>query len=178
MFPTPLTGDNRDRYMTFFKITRQMKIFPEKNLIIKLKTDKYNAISELKKNTLHKDQYIGNWNGQKFIGEISETEFHIKLSKRIYGGFCLFQGHLENGQGSLIIKLSKIVKVLFYIIIAFIISGLIIAIVQKNNAIIIQSILSPILFWIVLQIGFKIISKKGIRKLKEIIALNIISHNN
>ncbi|MFV8282843.1 hypothetical protein ACNKXS_14955 [Christiangramia marina] len=155
-----------------------MKIFPEENLIIKLSTDKYNAISELKKNTLHKDQYVGNWNGQQFIGVISESEFQIKLSKRIYGGFCLFQGHLENVHGSLIIKLSKIVKLLFYIIIAFIISGLIVAIVQKNNAIIIQSILSPILFWIFIQIGFKIISKKGIRKLKETIPLNIISQKN
>ena len=43
-----------------------MKIFPEENLIIKLSTDKYNAISELKKNTLHKDQYVGNSNGQQF----------------------------------------------------------------------------------------------------------------
>jgi hypothetical protein len=45
-------------------------------------------ISELKKRTLSKEQFVANWNNQTFIGEIIENEFEIKLSKVVRRVLC------------------------------------------------------------------------------------------
>ncbi len=62
-----------------------MKVFPKKVYSIELINESSVAISELKDQTLSKDQFIINWSDQAFIGEIEKNEFEIKLSKKFFG---------------------------------------------------------------------------------------------
>ena len=72
-----------------------MKIFPIKKYSIVLMNERAKVISELKKDTLSDEQFVSNWNKQTFIGKVNETNFEIKLSKKLYGDFCVFKGILE-----------------------------------------------------------------------------------
>ncbi len=60
-----------------------MKIFPEKDYSIELNKDSSLAISELKNQTLSKEQFVTNWNNQSFIGKVETNEFEVKLSKKL-----------------------------------------------------------------------------------------------
>ena len=109
-----------------------MKIFPEKDYFFELNKDSSIAISELNNQTLSKEQFVTNWNNQSFIGKIENNEFEIKLSKKIIGDFCILKGKLENGKGTLKIRTSRIMKIIFVAIVLFAFSGIITAIIRTE----------------------------------------------
>ena len=150
-----------------------MKIFPEKDFSIELNQNSSLSISELKNETLSEEQYVVNWNSQSFIGKFKKNEFQLKLSKKILGEFCVLNGKLENKKGILKIRTSKRLKIIFTIYILFIICGIITAIIQ-NDLKTILGLITNILFmrYILLELGFRIASKSGIKKLTEIIGIN------
>ena len=150
-----------------------MKIFPEKDFSIELNQNSSLSISELKNETLSEEQYVVNWNSQSFIGKFKKNEFQLKLSKKILGEFCVLNGKLENKKGVLKIRTSKRLKIIFTIYILFIICGIITAIIQ-NDLKTILGLITNILFmrYILLELGFRIASKRGIKKLTEIIGIN------
>jgi hypothetical protein len=149
-----------------------MKIFPESDYSIELNNDSVFAISELKKRTLSKEQFVANWNNQTFIGEIKENEFEIKLSKKLFEEFCVVNGKLDNRKGRLKIRTSKIFKIIFVAIVLFSLSGIIVAIIQNKLEVIFKVVLIiPVMRFFFLELGFRIASKCALNKLTEIIGI-------
>ena len=147
-----------------------MKTFPESDYSIDLSNDSIFAISELKKRTLSKEQFVGNWNNQTFIGEIKENEFEIKLSKKLFGEFCVVFGKLDNRNGILKIRTTKAFKIIFVGIVLFSLSGIIVAISQNKFELIFKIlVIIPIMRFLFLELGFRIASKYTLNKLTEII---------
>lgn len=149
-----------------------MKIFPESNYSIELNSDSMPAISELKKWTLSKEQFVANWNNQTFIGEIKENEFELKLSKRLLGEFCVVYGKLDNRNGILKIRTGKILKIIFVSIVLFSLSGIIVAISQNKLELIFKVVMTILIMRFFLVLGFRIASKCVLNKLTEIIGIN------
>lgn len=152
-----------------------MKLFPENKYSIELFNDKESAISNLKNYTLSKEQYVTNWNNQLFIGEIKENEFELKLSKKLYGDFCIVHGKLENKKGTLEIQTGKILKILFILIILFTLSGMIIAMIQHKFELIFKLIITIVMLrYIFLELGFRYVSKRLLHKLTEVIKIKTL----
>jgi len=149
-----------------------MKIFPEKDYSIELNKDSSLAISELKNQTLSKEQFVTNWNNQSFIGKIETNEFEVKLSKKLIGEFCVLNGKLENGKGTLKIRTGRIIKIIFIAIVLFAISGIIIAIFRNDLELIFHLGMTILVMRFIMELGFRFVSKNGINKLTEIIGIN------
>jgi hypothetical protein len=149
-----------------------MKIFPEKDYSIELNKDSSLAISELKNQTLSKEQYVTNWNNQSFIGKIETKEFEVKLSKKLIGEFCVLNGKLENGKGTLKIRTGKIIKIIFIAIVLFALSGIITAIFRTDFELIFHLVMTILVMRFIMELGFRFVSKNGMNKLTEIIGIN------
>ena len=153
-----------------------MKIFPKKDYSIELNKDSSLAISELKNRTLSKEQFVTNWNNQSFIGKVEANEFEVKLSKKLIGEFCVLNGKLENGKGTLKIQTGRIIKIIFIAIVLFAISGIITAIFRTEFQQIFHLVMTILVMRIIMELGFRFVSKKGINKLTEIIGIKTL-HN-
>ena len=155
-----------------------MKIFPEKDYSIELNNDNKSAILKLKNRTSSKEQFVTNWNSREFIGEIKESEFEIKLSKKLYGEFCILHGKLENKKGTLEIRTGNIFKIIFIVIFIFALSGIITAIIQNKLELIFHLVMTILVMrFVFLELGFRLVSKSGIQKLTEIIGIKKLSKN-
>lgn len=152
-----------------------MKIFPEKDYSIELNKDSSLVISELKNQTLSKEQFVTNWNNQSFIGKIEANAFEVKLSKKLIGEFCVLNGKLENGKGTLKIRTGKIIKIIFIAIVLFALSGIITAIFRTNFELIFHLVMTILVMrYIFIELGFRLTSKIGINKLSQIIGIKNI----
>ena len=155
-----------------------MKMFPENVYSIELNNDYFVGISELKNQTLSKEQFVTDWNSQTFIGIIEKNEFEVKLSKKLIGEICILKGKLENKKGTLEIRTGRILKIIFIAILLFALSGIITAIIQKEFEVIFHLIMTVLVMrYIFMELGFRIISKSGINKLTEIIGINKLNKN-
>ncbi|WP_058105648.1 hypothetical protein [Maribacter dokdonensis] len=162
-----------NRCATFKKNLNLMKMFPENVYSIELNNDYFVGISELKNQTLSKEQFVTDWNSQTFIGIIEKNEFEVKLSKKLIGEICILKGKLENKKGTLEIRTGRIFKIIFIAILLFALSGIITAIIQKEFEVIFHLIMTVLVMrYIFMELGFRIISKSGINKLTEIIGIN------
>ena len=153
-----------------------MKLFPKEKYHIELQNNASIAISELRNETLSDEQFISNWNNQTFIGKITENEFEIKLSKKLYGEFCLLRGSLENKHGTLEILINPKLKIFLSIIFLFPFSGLIMSLIinglTNSTGLVISTIMFIIILrFLVIEFGFRIISKSGLNKLIKIIEI-------
>ncbi|MEN2400186.1 hypothetical protein GKZ90_0010380 [Flavobacterium sp. MC2016-06] len=149
-----------------------MKIFPESNYSIELNNDATSAISELKKQTLSKEQFVTNWKNQTFIGKIKENEFEIKLSKKLFGEFCVLNGKVENKKGILEIRTGKILKIIFLALVFFCFSGIIIAIIKNKWELIFYFVMTiAVMRFVFLELGFRFVSQYALNKLTEIIEI-------
>ncbi|WP_438425456.1 hypothetical protein [Aquimarina macrocephali] len=159
-----------------------MKLFPTKYYSIELQNDSSIAMTALKSHTLSNEQFVTDWNHQTFIGKIHDDEFEIKLSKNLYGAFCILNGKLENRNGTLEIQVGKTFKILFLIIVLFVISGLIASVIQNRLDTLLSLVIAIIVFrFIFIEFCFIMISKTGLDKLTEIIGiieLKKTKHNN
>ena len=156
----------------------RMKIFPIKKYSIVLINGREKVISELKKDTLSDEQFVSNWNKQTFIGKVNETNFEIKLSKKLYGDFCVFKGILEEKKGSLEIEINKTFKIILSVIFLIPIIGFLTSLFKNGFENSVELIFPTIMFIIILrfvliELGFQIISKNGINKLCKIIRIEI-----
>ena len=159
-----------------------MKIFPENDYSIELNNDCSFAIVALENKTLSKEQFVANWNNQAFIGEIENNEFEVNLSKKLIGEICVFKGKLKNRKGMLEIRTGKIFKIIFIVIILFVLSGIITAIIQNKLEVAFKSALTIfIMRYFFLEFGFRIVSKIGINELTKVIGIKKLtkktSHN-
>ena len=162
-----------------------MKIFPSKEYSVTLINDGSESIAELRKETLSEDQFVSNWNSQTFIGRIDGPEFEVKLSKKLYGTFCILKGKIERSNGILEIRISKIFKVLFWVLFLFPIIGFFISVIQNGFYNSVDFIIPTLLLLLVIRfvfigLGFTIFSRKAIKKLSKTIGIEKMKtgHNN
>ncbi|NHN24770.1 hypothetical protein FIA58_003690 [Flavobacterium jejuense] len=150
-----------------------MQLFPQKECIIELNNNSEQAISKLKDQTLSKEQFVADWDKQAFIGKIENHVFEIKLSKKLYGNFCVLKGKLENQKAFVQIHTSKVIKIGFVVMIVISISAMLTAIIHNRWEDILKYILAVlVLKFIFIELGFRIVSQKGIKRLTEIIGIN------
>jgi hypothetical protein len=155
-----------------------MKIFPKKVYSVRLKKDIENVLPKLKNQTLSKEQYVSDWNNQVFIGNISSSEFEVKVSKKLYGEFCVFKGKFNNEKGLIEIQTSKLIKTGFILMAIFVFSGIITAIFQNEYKALLLIALTPIVLkYTFLDNGFRIVSEIGLKKLIEILDITEITEN-
>ncbi|WP_452233081.1 hypothetical protein [Lacinutrix sp. MEBiC02595] len=153
-----------------------MKIFPEKDYSIELNKDSSLALSELKNQTLSKEQFVTSWNNQSFIGKIETNEFEVKLSKKIIGEFCVLNGKLENGKGTLKIRTGRIIKIIFIAIVLFAIYGIITAILRTDFELVFHLVMTLLVMRFILELGFRFVSKNAINKLTDIIGIKTLQN--
>lgn len=152
-----------------------MKTYPKNKYTIEITNDSTYAISNLKNCTLSKELYVTNWNNQLFIGEIRENEFELKLSKKLYGDFCIVHGKLENKKGTLEIQTGKILKIVFVLIFSFTLSGMIAAMVQHKFELIFKLMMVIVMLrFIFLELGFRYVSNRLLQKLTEVIKIKTL----
>jgi len=155
-----------------------MKLFPTKYYSIELQNDSSIAMTNLKSNTLSAEQFVTDWKNQTFIGKIHNDEFKIKLSKNFYGTFCVLNGKLEKRNGTLEIRVGKTFKILFWIVVLFVMSGLIASLIQNRLDNLLPLVMTIIVFrFIFIELGFRIISKTGLDKLTKIIGITELKKN-
>lgn len=153
-----------------------MKIYPIKKYSITLINGRSKAMSELQKETLSDEQFVSDWNKQIFLGKVNETNFELKLSKKIYGNFCVFKGQLEDKNGTLEIIINNTFKVILFVVFLFPIFGFLTSIFKNGFKNSIELLLPTIFFILILrfvfiELGFRIISKIGVNKLSKIIGI-------
>ncbi|ADV50548.1 hypothetical protein I2486_21435 [Cellulophaga sp. E16_2] len=153
-----------------------MKIFPTKIHLVTLTEDSSIAISELQKKTLSEKQFVSDWDKQVFIGKINDSEFEVKLSKKVYGAFCVIKGKLENKNGVLKIGINKNFKTVLFGLFLLPIIGFIISLIingfGNSKELIFPTIMFPIaLRFVFIEFGFRIISENGLNKLSKIIGV-------
>ncbi|WP_373060427.1 hypothetical protein [Zunongwangia sp. H14] len=156
-----------------------MKLFPSKEYSITLINESSKAIGGLQKETLSDDQFVSDWNRQTFIGRIEGTEFEVKLSKKLYGAFCILKCKMERSTGFLEIKVNKDFKRFFWILFLFPIIGFTIVVIQNGLVDSTDLIIPTVLYIVVLrfvfiELGFRIISKNGLKKLSQTIGIDKI----
>ncbi|WMI68181.1 hypothetical protein [Mangrovimonas sp. YM274] len=161
-----------------------MTIFPTQKYLIELHDDYSTSLNELQKKTLPKEQFVSNWDKQTFIGEINESDFELKLSKKLYGSFCVFRGKLKKENGILEIKINKTIKIVLLALFLFPIIGLTTSLIKNGLKDSLDLIIPTLLFILILrfvfiELSFRIIAKKGLKKLTEIIGIEKIKtgHN-
>lgn len=151
---------------------KQLKLFPKNTYSIELVNDNKSVISNLKNSTLSKEQYVANWNNQLFIGTIKENEFELKLSKKLYGDFCIVHGKLENNNGTLEIQTGNVLKTISILILLFTLSGIITAMIYHKFEQAFKLMMAIVMLrFIILELVFKNVSKIVLQKLTEAIKI-------
>ena len=149
-----------------------MNFFPKKYYSIELQTNSSTAIEKLKNYTLSAEQFVSNWNNQVFIGRISNHKFEVKLSKKHYGQFCIAKGKLEKEKGILVLEISRLFKILFLLIFLFVLCGILTAIIQNKLYTLIPLICTLIILrFLLLELGFYIVSKILLKQLTKVIGI-------
>lgn len=160
-----------------------MQLFPKQKYSITLLTDSSKALAALEKVTLSDDQFVANWKKQNFLGKVNATDFQIKLSKKLYGGFCDYKGRLEIQNGTIEIGVSKTIKVLAVALFFLSIIGFLVALFGNTNKNTTQLLVQTILFILILryvfiEMGFRVIAKMGLRKLAQILEIDTLQKLN
>jgi hypothetical protein len=149
-----------------------MKFFPKNRYAIELLNDKESALSNLKNNTLSKEQFVANYNKQVFIGWIDENEFELQLSKKLYGACCVLRGKIENKTGTVEIRISLTFKIIFLAIALFAFSGIIAAMIQNKTEAIAPLVIAILLTrFVFIQFIFYRVSKRAQQKLTALIGI-------
>jgi len=151
-----------------------MKLFPQNHYTIRLQKNDSSAISDLQKQTLSNEQFVSNWKNQTFIGTVKDNTFNLVLSKKLYGSFVVFSGNVNDGICTLNIKTSKKIQIIFYFSLIFPVLGFIVAIskngIENITNLVIPTIMIPFIFrFIFIELSFKIISRNGLKKFKNIL---------
>lgn len=151
-----------------------MKLFPYNHYTIELQKSISFAMNELQNQTLSNEQFVADWNNQAFIGNVTDNEFQISVSKKLYGSIFIFIGKLENKKNVLSVHISKKAQIIFFILLMFPVLGFIISLFQNgfenSTKLIAPTILTILIFrFVFIEISFRIISNIGLKKLKKII---------
>ena len=157
-----------------------MNIFPIKHYEIELLNDSSKALLELENNTMITDSLSSEWTKKAFIGQVNENGFKIISSEPGRGAFCVLNGKLESQKGSVEITINKAFRIMLSIIFLLPIVGFMISFfikeIEISISLILPTLISIVVFrFILTEIAFRIISKKGLKKLTKIIGITKLS---
>jgi len=155
-----------------------MKLFPNRNYIVKLKDDRLTTLNELKRNTKLTNNLVSEYTDKAFIGKVNDSGFKIISSEIGRGAVCVFIGELQDSFGNLEIRIHNAFKVMFSLIMLMPIIGLgiLLFINEIENAIyIIFPLIMGVVFvrFVFIELSFRFISKTGMKKLNKIIGIEI-----
>lgn len=156
-----------------------MKLFPDKNVLIKLKGDRATSLNELRRNTKLTGKLMSEYTNKQFIGQVSDYGFKIISSEIGRSAVCVFIGDLQDSLGTLEIRLHTAFKILFSILMLLPIIGFAMAILINGIEGLMMTILPTIiglLFvrFVFMELSFRFISNTGLNKLKKLIELEIV----
>ena len=153
-------------------------LFPSRYYQGVLKEDPVLVLSRLEKVTLTKNQYVVDWKAHTFNGSIQDAIFEVTLSNKYYGRFCVFKGVLKNEQIYLNVYIKSSYKWIVTVLLLYPLVGLILSFSLRgfdiSKDLIFHSLLAPVTFRIALEIGFIIVSKKGIKNLTKILGISLL----
>lgn len=157
--------------------TNHMKLFPYKNVTVKLRDDRASTLNELRRNTKLSITLMSDYTDKEFIGQVGDSGFRIISSEIGRGAVCVFTGELQDSLGTLEIRIHKAFKIIFTIlmllpIVGFGIAGLLDGIVTAMVPLMIMGVV--FVRFVFMELSFRSISKTGLNKLEKIVGLKIV----
>lgn len=153
-----------------------MKLFPNKNITVELRDDRASTLNELRRNTKLTDKLLSDYTDKEFIGQVDERGFRIISSEIGRGAVCVFVGEFQDSIGKIEIRIHRVFKIIFSILILMPVIGFGISIatqgIEKSIAIILP-MTAAILFirFVFIELSFRFISKTGLNKLTRVIGI-------
>lgn len=153
-----------------------MDVFPSKSLLIELRDDRATSLDELRRNTKLTDKLVSDYTDKEFIGQVDDYGFKIISSEIGRGALCVFQGDFQDSFGTVEIRINSAFKIMFSILMLLPVIGFGIAIatqgIEKSIGIIIPVVMLVLFIrFVFLELGFRFVSKTGLKKLTRIIGL-------
>lgn len=153
-----------------------MKLFPTINFKAELKSDYLISMENLKSNTDITDYLTSNWTNKAFRGQVNETGFKLISSEIGRGAICVLIGKFDGKTGEIEVRIHKVFKVMFSILMLMpiIVFGIVILTngIEKSIGIIIPSIIEVLFVrFVFIEFGFRFISNTGINKLTDVLMI-------
>ncbi len=153
-----------------------MKFFPIKYYKAELSENNSIAMEKLKQNTDLTDLLVSDWTKKAFRGQVGENRFKVISSEIGRGAVCVFIGEFEGTKGKIEIRIHKVFRIMFSILMLMPIFGFVIAFLTngiENSIGMIIPMIMGFLFvrFVFIELSFRFISKTGLNKLKKIIGI-------
>ncbi len=155
-----------------------MKLFPTRHLNLELEHEYSRSYELLKQETDPTENLVSSSTNKKFRGIVTEQGFKLISSEIGRGAICVFIGNFNKNSGTLEIRLNKVFRILFGIILSYPLIGFGLLLYGQgfNNAI--KFIPALILYFLIMRyvfigLAFRLISRTGLKKLTR--TLNIIT---
>ncbi len=157
-----------------------MNLFPARIYTIELNEDSSIALNHLKQNTKLTDSLVSERTDKAFIGQVQENKFKV-ISSAMGGAFCVICGNFRGKEGLIKLRVHITYKILTTILMLLPIISMALSLLRKdlNNSLgLVFPVLLGILFvrFVILEINFRIISKKAFTRLTETIRISEIKN--
>ena len=157
-----------------------MNLFPSRVYTIELHDGSTLALNHLKQNTKLTDLLVLEATDKAFIGKVHENSFKV-ISSAKYGAFCVLSGDFQGKVGSIKIRLHLTYKILSIILMLFPILSIVLALsrreVENHIELIFPALLGFIFVrFVIVELNFRLISKKVLNRLTVIIKISAIKN--
>ena len=157
-----------------------MNLFPARVYKIELPDGSTIALNHLRQNTKLTDLLVLKSTDKAFIGQVYENSFKI-ISSAKYGAFCVINGDFQGNVGLIKIRLHLTYKILSTILMLLPILSIVLTLSQRevgNHFELIFPALLGIIFvrFVIVELNFRIISKKVLNRLTDIIRISAIKN--
>ncbi len=153
-----------------------MKLFPNKIFKVELSSDYAVSMQNLKSNTDITELLALKPTNNAFRGKVNENGFKIISSEIGRGAVCVLSGKFKGKTGEIEIRIHNVFKVLFSILMVLPVIAFGITLftngIEKSSGIILPMIMAIVfLRFVFIELSFRFISNKGIKKLTDILMI-------
>ncbi|RNC83799.1 MAG: hypothetical protein ED557_08460 [Balneola sp.] len=159
-------------------MSNKVKLFPSKKLKVELYNDHKSVLADLKEYTDKSYSLVSDWTDKEFRGIVNESTFKVISSEIGYGAMCVFEGKFDGDHGIIEIQLHKAFKGLLLAMPLSICIPFIIGILTNEmtaaslwNLLFIMPLFFIFVRLIFAEIGFRIVSRIGLKKLLTILQI-------
>lgn len=158
-----------------------MNIFPTSYYQFKLIDDEIKTLERLERRTEISNSLISAKTEKSFIGTINRNQFQIISSEIGVGAFCVLNGKIEKDKGNIKVEINKPFKIIFSLFFLFPLIGLIFQCVKNQEIthilimILVAVLQILIIRFLMLELIYRILSKKSINKLKDVLDVEWIN---
>lgn len=158
-----------------------MNLFPTRVYTIELIEDSSIALNQIRQNTKLVDSFVSEITDKAFIGQVQENTFKVISSAKGYGAFCIITGEFQGKEGLIKLKVHHVFKILSSILMLLPILGIILTLFQREVenpiGLLFPAILGIVFVrFVILELNFRIISKKALDRLTETIRISEITN--